>query len=121
MSEGNEQKEIYSVSISDWISILQSETSTQTNLFLFITSAFIGMIIVIPQIVRDSMGSNLYASIVLVGLLISLFVIFRLISDKSKKAKEPYEKLYNKIILGEITDPVKIRDEYKKIQELEKK
>ena len=115
MQKDIEENEQYNVSISDWISILQDKTSTHTNLYLFLASTIIGMIIVIPQIVRDSMGSNLYASIMLVALLGLLYLVFRLIDRNSKQIKKPYEELYKKIIFGEITEPKKIRDEYKKI------
>jgi len=117
MQKDTEQNESYNVSISDWITILQDKTSTHTNLFLFLASAIIGMIIVVPQLVRDSMGSNLYASIMLVALLGLLYLVFRLMSRKSKQISKPYEELYKKVILGEITDSKKIRDEYKKIKD----
>lgn len=116
MQKDIEQNEKYNISISDWITILHGEKSAFTNLYLFITSAIIGMIIVVPQLVKDSMGSNLLASIVLVVLLVFLYGVFRLFSWKSSKIKKPYEDLYKKIILGEITEPKKIRDEYNKIK-----
>jgi hypothetical protein len=111
------ENELYDVSISDWISILQDKTSTHINLFLFLASAIFGMIIVVPQMVRDSMGSNLYASGMLILLLGLLYFVFRLASRKSKQINKPYEELYKKIILGEITNSKKIRDEYKKIMD----
>jgi hypothetical protein len=115
MQKERNQNEPYSVSISDWITILQDKTSTYTNLFIFLASTVIGMIIVVPQIVRDSMGSGLLASVMLLLLLGLLYLVFLLTSRKSKQVNKPYKELYNKIILGEITDPKKIRDEYKKI------
>jgi len=109
--------EPYAVTVSDWISILQDKKGTHFNLYIFLASAIIGMIIVIPQLVRDAMGSSLYASGMLILLLGFMLGLFRLINRKSKKINKPYEDLYKKVIYGEINDPKKIRDLYKEIEE----
>jgi len=111
------ENEHYSVSISDWISILQNKTTTNTNLLIFFASTILGAIIIVPQLVRDSMGSNLYSYGMIALLLILLYVVYRLVSRKTDQENQPYMELYNKIILGEITDTKKIREEYKKIEE----
>lgn len=114
MQKDNEQNEPYNVSISDWISILQDKTSANTNLYIFLASAIIVMIIGMSPSLRDYVSSYLVSGILLLTLF-SLYVIYRLMSNKLKRENERFIKLYDRIILGEIIDPKKIRDEYKNI------
>lgn len=123
MKKDTAENESYAVSISDWISILQDKISAHANLNIFFASGIIGMIIIVPQLVREfmdsNMDSNLYTvstSIIIVVLLGFLYWISGVVNKRLKEANEPYEELYKKIIYGEINDPKKIRDRYKEIE-----
>jgi len=118
MQKDTDASEPYAVSISDWISILQDKIRYHFDLYIFIITAIIGMIIVAPQLERDAMGSNIiYTGIVLIPLLGLLYWVYKLMDKKSEEINKPYKDLYNKIIYGEISDPVKIKDLYKEIEE----
>jgi hypothetical protein len=110
------ENEPYAVSISDWIAILQDKKSTHTNLFIFLASTVIGSIVIVSQYLRDYSNSLVLTGFLLL-MIFFLYLLYRLMSAWFQRKNKPIIELYNKIILGEITDPKKIRDEYKKIKD----
>ncbi|MBE3095086.1 MAG: hypothetical protein IMZ52_08650 [Actinobacteria bacterium] len=116
MQKGIEQNEPYNISISDWITILQDKKSTHTNLFIFLASTVIGSIVIVSQSLRDY-SSSYVVTVFLLLMIFFLYLLYRLASAWFQRKNKPIIELYNKIILGEISDPKKIRDEYKKIKD----
>jgi thiosulfate reductase cytochrome b subunit len=116
MQKDIEHNELYDVSISDWISILQDKKTTHANLFIFLASTVIGSIVIVSQYLRDFSNSYVVTGFLLL-MIFFLYLLYRLVSEWFKRKNKPIIELYNKIILGELTDPKKIRDEYKKIKD----
>jgi len=116
MKKEIDQNEPYNVSISDWITILQEKKSTNTNLFIFLASSVIGMIIIISQSLDDYSSSYVVTGFILL-MIFFLYLLYLSVSRWFQRKNKPIIELYNKIILGEICDLKKIREEYKKIKD----
>lgn len=112
-----EQKELYCVSLSDWISILKDKTSESLTLLLFTATVFIAIIIALPPSITDSVKSKELAWLITTLILLFVYFLFRLIHRAFQKERGHYENLLNDILYGKITDTTKIRDRYKEIEE----
>lgn len=115
-----EQKELYCVSISDWISILQGKTSDSLTLLIFTATIFFAIIVGLPPTITNNQKSNELAWLITLMVLLLVYFTFKIVHKRLQKVNEPYELLLNDILYGEITDPVKIRDRYREIDEKNK-
>ena len=102
----------YPVTVSDWITFLESNAYTNTNLYVFMGSILI--VIIIALISLDEFFDIFYIFIAEV-LVISIFIIIGILGYASKRIKH-YQQLSQRIIEGELTNPLKIREEYRKFR-----
>ena len=116
MPRRRDQMHRYPVTISDWIIILQEKTSSSLNLQLVFSSLIATVIIGLPLLYIEIMGSNLVTSLFIAIALIFLWIFISAINKKIRDENKPYGDLYTKIIKGQITDPKEILEEYNKIE-----
>jgi len=101
----------YPITISDWIIHLNNKSLTNTNYLIFVGTVVIAVIIGI--IAKEQSSYIMLPTVVLI------FVVFRIFEYiLRKKAIEPCNKLMERIIRGELTEPKEILEEYKKIPKL---
>ena len=115
----NNDKGKYPITVSDWLRILQDKCTITVNIHIFLATVIIATVIAIPTIY--SINKNQSSSITMVFVTLFLWILYVWARGKLHKYNEPYEKLYSKIIQGEITEPTEILKEYNLIEEMKEK
>lgn len=110
-----EKKDIYPLSISDWIMILQEKSSIDQTRIIFIISLLLAIVVATPVLATKYIESNLLSIITILVIFFLLILIVIYTIRRGLKNIKPYRTLYDKIINGELTEPQEILKEYKKI------
>jgi len=103
------KKEKYPVTVSDWIVFLESNASSNISLYVLLGTILIALAITVVNFDKLDLDFIIYT----VFLVIVMVIIIARLKHGSDRIKL-YQRLSQKIVLGEITDPEDIKEEYKK-------
>ena len=103
----NKEKE-YPISISNWINYLESNSHTNINLFILITTVTLAISLSVI-----SYNVNSLAGIITLIVFGIFYIILFYYSNKASNRAKHYQKLSQRIMLGEITEPKEVLKEYK--------
>lgn len=109
--KGKDDNNNYTISISDWINYLESNSHTNINLFILMFTILFSIAITIINFKITGLPDIL----IYIGLSIFYIVLLVLVFYSSKRAKN-YQKLSQRIMIGEITTSKEILEEYEKFK-----
>ena len=122
--EIDKMKNPYPLTVSDWINILHEKVSRSYHLELYVFIGILTAIFGVPALIDyagySEIGLGWFKPILMLMMLFSLYCIYIIINRNNRMTNKPYKQLLEKIINGEITEPRKILEEYRQIDNPEK-
>ena len=100
----------YSITLSDWVYFLESNAQSNLNLGIVIYAILVTIGFAFTNLYLDNLLSILFPIVIII-----LLIIFIVRSERNIDKAKLYQKLSQKIMLGEITDPKEVLNEYRKI------